>query len=514
MTDKQGYEIKLQLLLHDLVNIKPKQDVLVRGLCLDSRAVTAGDLFFAYPGRQTDGRDYIDEAIVRGAAVILADGAKTHVSIKNKVPIITVPKLSSLVSSIAARFYQAPSEHLKVLGVTGTNGKTTTTQLIAHVLEDNHVTTGVMGTLGYGLVDQLQESGLTTLDAIALQAGLNQLQRAKAKVVAMEVSSHALDQGRTNAVTFEGAVFTNLTRDHLDYHGDMQAYAEAKLRLFERPELKFIVVNADDVFGQEIARRVHASIRTLSYSTSSKLADVIASDIQCHATGVNAHITSPWGEGDLLLPLLGRFNLSNALAALTSLCLLELPFAKALASLALSQAVHGRMQVLQAEQQASVVVDYAHTPDSLQKALMAIREHWESDIWCVFGCGGERDKGKRAEMAKVAEKHADHIIVTNDNPRHEAANAIFADIKSGFQQPEKVLFEQDRARAIQIAIDKAKANEVVLIAGKGHEQTQQIGEKKRYFSDVDFARQCLSGAKSQPKADRSSEVFDLHYVLA
>ncbi|MFZ2315861.1 MAG: UDP-N-acetylmuramoyl-L-alanyl-D-glutamate--2,6-diaminopimelate ligase [Gammaproteobacteria bacterium] len=466
----------------------------VSRLMLDSRQVKPGDLFFALKGAHVDGRRYMADAVKTGVAAILVEGAAGEViTIDEQVPIVPVQGLAQQLGEIAARFYDHPATKLRMIGVTGTNGKTSCTQLIAQGLE---VPCGIIGTLGSGFYGQLVETGWTTPDALTLQANLKQFVEKGAEAVAMEVSSHSIDQGRVNAVPFEIGIFTNLTQDHLDYHGDMETYAKVKRRFLTDWPIKHLIMNVDDVYGRRWVQEMASSRPIFAYSTKqvalpAKVQGVYAEQINLSLQGIRARVITPWGCGQLHLPLIGQFNLSNALAVLTALCLYGIPFGTVLERLEKLKAVPGRMQTLGGQEEPLVVVDYSHTPDALESALRALRPHTSGKLICVFGCGGDRDASKRPKMSQIAEELADVVIVTNDNPRHEKPEEIIQQIMQGFNRPERVLVEFDRAKAIEKSIQLAGINDCILIAGKGAERYQQMGDEKIPFDDVERARHYL-----------------------
>lgn len=486
-----SYSCKLSVLLKNYLSLELKFDPEITGLALDSRLVKPGYLFFACAGLHQDAKTYIPAAIAQGAVAIVTDGDIAQVVSQDNIPLITLPQLNQYIGHIAARFYGDPSQALSVIGITGTNGKTSTSHFIAEGLQKAGKSCGIIGTLGNGMPGHLKAGLFTTPQPIELQAALADCLVAGVSAVAMEVSSHALAQDRVQGVEFTAAVFTNLTRDHLDYHGSMAAYAAAKERLFTEYHPRFKIINRDDAFGVDLCARLSGEIFT--YGLDKPPADlkgshILAEEVQLTGHGISATIKTPWGVGFLQSPLLGRFNLSNLLAALTTLCVLEVPFKEALDILHTQTTVPGRMQVFGGAHTAKIVVDYAHTPDALEKALCALREHCEGVLWCVFGCGGDRDKGKRPLMAQIAEQYSDHIIVTDDNPRHEDPLVIVNDIKAGFKEVEKIIVEHDRAAAIKFAVSHAKPQDIVLVAGKGHEGYQQIGEVRRPFSDIELVK--------------------------
>ncbi len=500
--EKIVYTTSLEQLLSGLVTL-PTQlpaefDVRISGVTLDSRSVSPGDLFFACFGRNHDGRDYIDAAIDKGAAAVLAqaDARWQGMSLRRGVPVLCVDDLAARVSAIAGRFFDEPSAAMTMIGVTGTNGKTSCTQFIAQVLGGMGRSCGVIGTLGHGFLPTLEESTHTTPDPVFLQAALADLRSRGADTVAMEVSSQGLHQHRVSGVRFDVAVFTNLTRDHLDYHGSMEDYAETKRRLFMMAGLSSAVVNMDDPYSCRILNSLSPSVRSYTFSVTSPHADIHAQSLQLTPRGYRARVSTPFGEGEITGALLGRFNFSNVLAVLTTLIAIEsvrphFSLATLLERVALLQPVPGRMQIVAQPADITAVVDYAHTPDALQVSLQALREHFHGRIWCVFGCGGNRDQGKRPLMAEIAERHADMLVVTDDNPRLEDADAIVRQIVLGVTDTGKLIVERDRARAIALAVSRAAPSDVVMIAGKGHENYQDIKGQKLPFSDVAHARAAL-----------------------
>lgn len=457
-------------------------------LILDSRHVQKNDVFVALSGETFDGHQFIQEALSKGVAAVLAERSE----IKDD-RIIVIPNLRHELGIIASRCFHDPSKNLKVIGVTGTNGKSSVTQYCAQALKQCGETCGVIGTLGYGFLPNLEPLANTTPDALMLQSILAQMRDQGANSVAMEVSSHGLHQERVSGIHFDTAIFTNITRDHLDYHGDMASYQAQKRRLFSMPGLNQIIINADDDFGRQIIRESLGVVSVIAYGleANSKFdcPQIIAHSIRQNAKGFRAKIDSPWGSGELSSQLLGRFNISNLLAVLAVLMVRNISFEAALESLSHVQNVQGRMQAYGGDKQALVVVDYAHTPDALQQALLALKPHTQGKLWCVFGCGGDRDHGKRPIMGQIAERYSDQLILTNDNPRSEAPQSIIEEIKSGLICPWAVEVELDRGAAIAHAIDCAEPGDVVLIAGKGHETYQIIGDEKLPFSDIERVQQ-------------------------
>lgn len=493
-------EINLSKLLNPLYDATIYNDPLITGLSLDSRKVKPGDLFFAYNGTQLDGRIFIDEAIEKGAVAILAevDSKEETFHLKKNVPIFPIDQLKGRIGEIASIFYGHPSKKLKIIGITGTNGKTSCSYFIAESLHQLKKKCAVIGTLGSGLYGEIEPGSLTTPDPIELHALFAKFVEQEVKIVAMEVSSHSLDQGRINAIKFAVSIFTNLTHDHLDYHGTMEAYGAAKKKLFDKSLTKNAIINVDDPFGKELFEsldRKDSFAYTLNKNFEKNInlnALIYADQVELNQTGIRAQINSPWGKGVLQAPLMGQFNLHNMLATLATLNLLKIPFNDSLNALSHLSPVPGRMQTLGGNNQPLVVVDYAHTPDALEKALIALRAHCEGKLLCLFGCGGDRDRGKRPLMAKIAETYSDSVMVTDDNPRTEDPTQIVADIMAGFNAPEKIIVQHDRSRAIHDIIHSATVGDVVLIAGKGAEQFQQLGNQKIPFSDVEKVRENLS----------------------
>ena len=480
----------LSSLLAGITDAPLAHDPQISGITLDSRSVQHGWLFLAVPGARTDGRAYIAGAYSRGAAAALyeANGFETDA---RSVNAIGVHALREHIGAIADRFYGAPSRKLKVVGVTGTNGKTTTTHLLAQVLDRPEARCGLIGTLGSGFPGQLDPSMHTTPDAVSVHRLMADFVSAGAKAVCMEVSSHALDQARVAGVAFDIAVFTNLTRDHLDYHGDMGAYAEAKARLFDFPHLKAAVINQDDAFGRELIQRLHGRTPVLSFGLQG--GDVRANSVKTSPHGLALTIATPHGEVQLRSSLLGRFNAANLLAVFAVLLAAGVPLTEAANTLAHAQPVAGRMERFGgSDGQPLVVVDYAHTPDALEKALQALREHTRGRLVCVFGCGGDRDRGKRALMGRIAEQLADVVILTNDNPRHEDPASIINEIATGMQTTPSAV--PDRTLAIRTALSEARTGDIVLVAGKGHEDYQQVGDRRLVYSDRDTVRALLREA--------------------
>ncbi|WP_186373126.1 UDP-N-acetylmuramoyl-L-alanyl-D-glutamate--2,6-diaminopimelate ligase [Yersinia ruckeri] len=462
----------------------------LREMTLDSRVAAAGDLFVAVVGHQTDGRRYIPQAIAQGVAAVIAEAegiaADASITAMHGVPVIYLSNLNQHLSRLAGQFYQQPGAALRLIGVTGTNGKTTTTQLLAQWSQALGETSAVMGTVGNGLLGQVIPTENTTGSAVDVQQVLHSLVEQGATVAAMEVSSHGLVQNRVAALPFAAAVFTNLSRDHLDYHGDMASYELAKWLLFSTHQSEHKIINADDDVG---LRWLSQLPQAVAISMENKVPQgwsgpwLSASHVDYHDNGATINFDSSWGKGQLDSRLMGAFNVSNLLVALSTLLSLDYPLADLLAAAPQLQPVCGRMEVFNAPGKPTVVVDYAHTPDALEKALAAARLHCKGQLWCVFGCGGDRDKGKRPLMGAIAEQLADRVVVTDDNPRSEEPQAIVADILGGLMDAGRVLAIHGRAEAVTSAIMQAKEDDVVLVAGKGHEDYQLVGHRRLDYSD-------------------------------
>ncbi|NQD37009.1 UDP-N-acetylmuramoyl-L-alanyl-D-glutamate--2,6-diaminopimelate ligase [Permianibacter sp. IMCC34836] len=487
-----------QLLAGESVQVSASMAAIpVTRLTLDSRDVQFGDIFIALAGTATDGRKFIADAFARGAVAALTETAN------GDERLIAVPNLRMRVSALAAKTYDDASAAMPLYAVTGTNGKTTTSQLLAAALTRLTGPTFVLGTLGYGLFGELQPGRHTTPDAIALQRLLAEGLKQGARAAAMEVSSHGLDQGRVEALHFRTAIFTNLTRDHLDYHGTMAAYGAAKRRLFVWPALQHAVINADDEFGRELLADPAITASKYSYGVRAHAIAGIAGSVHAErihysSDGILAEIVTPWGRKLLQSPLLGEFNLSNLLAALTALCANGFSLDEVAGVLGTVQPIAGRMERFGGGEQPLVVVDYAHTPDALEKALMALRLHCHGKVAVVFGCGGDRDKGKRPEMGAIAERFADDVVLSNDNPRSEAPLAIANDIRAGMKAGAGVRFIADRQQAIATVLAELQAGDALLLAGKGHEAYVEANGQRTPYSEVAVVQtllQNLQGAR-------------------
>ena len=490
--------MRLAELLPDMTAIPA--EIEITGLVQDSRAIQPGDAFVAIAGFGAHGLNFIAQAKAAGAVATLFEPpipeefkAAAFPVTAGDMPMIAVPGLRARLGAMADRFHGEPSRTMTTVGVTGTNGKTSIVQLLAQAWTLRGRRAGTIGTLGAGLYGEAVPTGFTTPLVLQLHALLAQLRDAGADAVAMEVSSHALDQGRVDGVHFKVGMFTNLTRDHLDYHGSMDAYGAAKAKLFAWPELDAAVLNLDDAFGRELHAGIQAPVRAIGVSSrGAETASLRADDIVLDLAGLSFSLCIDGDTHAVRSPLLGRFNVDNLLAVAGALHALGETPTDIAAALSMLQSVHGRMNRMGGDGRLPlVVIDYAHTPDALEQALTSLRAHAAGRLVCVFGCGGDRDSGKRPQMAAIAEARADAVIVTDDNPRTENGDAIVADIVAGFAKPDVIVIRRDRAAAIAHAIAAADANDIVLIAGKGHEPYQEIDGVQYPFDDTATARAAL-----------------------
>ncbi|MBT8136911.1 MAG: UDP-N-acetylmuramoyl-L-alanyl-D-glutamate--2,6-diaminopimelate ligase [Gammaproteobacteria bacterium] len=469
-------------------------ELTVTGLSMSSHGVQPGFAFLACPGRGRHGLDFAPAAAAAGAAVILYEPRGSDAELLPvRVPCIPVPRLSQRAGEIAGIFYARPSARMRVAGLTGTNGKTTVSHLVARAAENTGHVAGICGTLGYGRPADLMPSELTTPDAVTVQQRLSLLADNGVTHVAMEVSSHALDQYRVNGVNFDTAVFTNLSRDHLDYHGDMQAYFEAKRQLFAWPGLRHAVINVNDVAGAQLARDMADTLRVTAVGSGKAILgfdSLQISKVETTGTGLRLVITAAGGDVAIDSPLLGDFNAFNLALALGVLVGWGLEADAAAAALARVRPVAGRMESFGGGDRPLVVVDYAHTPDALDNALRALRRHCARDLWVMFGCGGDRDRGKRSMMGEIAARLADRVVITDDNPRREDPHRIIAEIEDG-AAGEHVNVVRGRREAIEWTVAQASAGDIVLLAGKGHEDYQLVGEQRLSLSDRDEARRLV-----------------------
>jgi UDP-N-acetylmuramoyl-L-alanyl-D-glutamate--2,6-diaminopimelate ligase len=459
----------------------------VSGLTADSRKAGPGLVFAAYPGTKLDGRDFIPSAIASRADGILWEKKGFVWDPAWNLPNAGVDDLKNRIGEIASQVYGHPSRRMHLVGVTGTNGKTSVAHWIAQCMNRFGRKSALVGTLGNGFPGKLAMATNTTPDAIELQQSLAEFVQQGARACVMEVSSHGLDQGRVSGCRFKVGVLTNLSRDHLDYHGDMNAYAAAKAQLFQWPGLESAVLNLDDEFGRRLSETLQGpAVAGYGFSRGAVIGKLISAD----RSGTRIAIRSEWGRAELDVPVVGRFNASNVLATLTALLVSDVPFDKACDALSHVVPPPGRMQTLGGGRRPLVVIDYAHSPDALENVLDSLRKlSLHGRLICVFGCGGNRDKGKRPIMGGVAEAGSDMVIVTSDNPRQEDPLAIIGDIQSGMKASHQI--EADRARAIFEAIGMAHAEDIVLVAGKGHEDYQEINGERLPFSDVGAAMKAL-----------------------
>jgi UDP-N-acetylmuramoyl-L-alanyl-D-glutamate--2,6-diaminopimelate ligase len=471
----------------------------ISGIECDSRKIKSGDLFVAYPGEESDGRKYIDQAIQNGATAILTEKTKTNIN--HKIPIFPIDNLKTKAGKIAAEFYNHPSKSIQIIGVTGTNGKTSTCFYSADILNGMGIKTAVIGTTGYGIPGNLTELNNTTPGPVELQKIFAKLKDDNVKVVAMEVSSHALSQGRVSDIEIDAAVYTNLSQDHLDYHKNMKDYANAKKMIFHMPTAKYISLNIDDKYGcmwfKEFSK--NAKKQLIGFSTAmNRVSNTIqAESIKLNMAGLSFNIQGLKNKSHVETKLLGHFNVSNILAAVSILILMKYDKNEIIKQCKYLKAVPGRMQVCRSEKLnlPIAVIDYAHTPDALENALSALKKQCHGKLSCVFGCGGNRDRKKRPLMAQAVEKYSDNIVVTNDNPRYEDQYIIIDDIKKGFSSLKNIMVEADRKIAIELALKNGCSNDIVLIAGKGHEDYQIVDGIKHHFSDVEIVEGLFS-AKS------------------
>ncbi|MFT7266659.1 MAG: UDP-N-acetylmuramoyl-L-alanyl-D-glutamate--2,6-diaminopimelate ligase [Porticoccus sp.] len=488
------------LLSEELINLK------ISGLCLDSRLVKSGDLFIAIPGSSDDGRDHIQSSLKAGAEVVLAHADGLFLQEHDRV--VPIPSLNKKISEISGRFYSDPSHNISLTGVTGTNGKTTCTQLLAQLFSLTGNPAGVIGTLGYGCVKngipELSGEGLTTPDPVTLQAVLASFVYRNIGKAVMEVSSHSLSQFRVHGLLFDTAIFTNLSHDHLDYHDDFTSYAAAKKQLFAMPDLQRAVINEDDPVGLEMTKELPSSVNVVTFSLVNPNASIYAKDISLSASGIEANIFTPWGNGVIRSQLIGRFNLLNLLAVVGAACCQGLIFQETIRLIPQLTAVPGRMEIISGLGDSgdvkisapTIVVDFAHTPDALKNTLETLQQFCHGKLWCVFGCGGDRDKAKRPEMGNIASQLADQVVVTSDNPRGESPDKIINEILSEVTSKENtdrssVHLIPDRRKAINFAVQSATKKDIVLVAGKGHELYQLTGDKMIPFSDQVEARLAL-----------------------
>jgi UDP-N-acetylmuramoyl-L-alanyl-D-glutamate--2,6-diaminopimelate ligase len=494
--NNEGKMPTLRELLSPYVTLASHYDREVTGLQLDSRQLKQGEIFFAYPGTSIDRRDFVLSSVFKRPAAIIkesdaGDKGVYHEALADgyRVPIIPLKGVQAKVGALASRYWGHPSSSLQVIAITGTNGKTSCCQMLCQALHAHNIKSAMIGTTGIGFLGALNKTLLTTPDALQLQGSLAELKQAGACAVSIEASSHALHQDRMSGVEVDLAVFSNLTRDHLDYHSSMEDYGACKERLFARSELQQAVINTDDPFGRYLVGKYRQSKEVIAYGLSAPTLQVPA--VYCRSIaycqqGFYLDVVSPWGCGKVFAPLWGQCNIYNVLAVIASLGALGIDFANIAHHVSKLCLVPGRMEVFSRLGKATCVIDYAHTPDALMQVLSSIRSHCKGRLYCVFGCGGGRDRGKRALMGAVAEKYSDVVLVTSDNPRYEAADDIIAQVCSGMSSRRDCQVEPDRAQAIRLAVGQAKSSDVIVVAGKGHETYQEIKGKCIPYSDANL----------------------------
>lgn len=496
--------IHLTMTLSELLEgIADAPAIVISGLSDDSRRVSPGTAFVACGGASAHGLDFAGAAIDAGAAAILWDSSTGDAAkAVGSVPFVAVPDLAARLGEIANRWYDTPSAAVSVVGVTGTNGKTTVAWLVAQAMQLLGRRTGYLGTLGYG-VDELDvDLGMTTPPCLDLHAKLAGFRDEGAEAAAIEISSHALAQERTDGLQVDIAVFTNLSRDHIDFHGSLEAYAESKAKLFTQFDSEWRIIGIDTEFGLELADRLGPDAVVTSIRADARVGDHSYVRLQSASPDDGAsllNVDSSWGRGEIRVPLVGQFNYSNVLQVLAVLLCRGVDFDVAARTISRLSAPPGRLQHVHLDDEGElpqVYVDYAHTPAALAAALEALRPHAKGRLWCVFGCGGDRDRGKRPEMGAIAERLADHAVVTNDNPRSEDPAGIIADIAAGMSGSQVVI--EDRAAAIAWTIASAANDDTVLVAGKGHENYQIIGNERLDFSDVQTAGAALHARRQVP----------------
>ncbi len=502
----QQYGMTLSQLLSGICTTDYLPDIEIQGLALDSRKIQTGYAFVAMEGQLEHGLAYAEAAVNRGAVVVLCDAKFDQYCqqilsrIMARVICVPIKNLQHKLNEIANKFYSGAHKKLFIAGITGTDGKTSVSHFIAQAMYQAYSTAAIIGTLGNGEINHLDEATHTTPDIMSLHEMLADYSRRSIKHVAMEVSSHGLDQKRVSGIDFDVTILTNLSRDHLDYHGDLQSYKEAKKKLFTEHVAATLVVNADDGFGREIYMQLKDCRSIWLYGLNKARASeaelfACAEAVVTGKDGMKFLLVSSHGSAEIVLKLIGVFNIYNVLACFCTLIHSGVNFNHAVKYLGNLTTVPGRMELLTEVGKPAVVIDYAHTPEALTQALKNVRNHVSGKLICVFGCGGERDAGKRSLMAKSAEQLADFLIITNDNPRNEDPERIIDDIKSGIKNESQLIIETDRRKAIVLAIDMAGKNDLILIAGKGHETYQIIGSKKIDFNDRQVVLECLGAGK-------------------
>ncbi|HUV20662.1 MAG TPA: UDP-N-acetylmuramoyl-L-alanyl-D-glutamate--2,6-diaminopimelate ligase [Gammaproteobacteria bacterium] len=493
MANPRMTRIALSELLAGFATRDPVPSIEIQDIASNSAAVTVNSAFIALPGIRTNGIDYAIDAVKAGAVAVIYDAADEYslqriALLRKQVDTcwVGVDQLDRANGHIVSRFFGNPAQAMTIVGITGTDGKSSVTHLLTQALTRIGKSCASIGTLGYGIGNQLTPDSLTTPDVVTLQSRLHQFRQQRCEYVVMEVSSHALEQYRVNGCDFDIAVLTNLGRDHLDYHGDEENYAAAKARLFHDFKLSGRVVNMDNGFGRQLSASVERE-GLLRYSVESEGGIEVEVNLRSYEKtdqGQNIRAITPLGEVTAVTALLGRFNVENTLACIATLVALGLDYSQIELALKDLRPIPGRMEKFVGRAgHAPAVVDFAHTEQALRACLGAAREHTRGQLWCVFGCGGDRDQGKRPGMGRAVEELADRVIVTDDNPRNEAPEKIVAEILAGMQQPDRASVVHNRQAAIEYALSQATADDLVVIAGKGHEQEQIIGNERRPFSD-------------------------------
>ena len=496
------HKLNLKELLSGIVDAPPIE---FNDICDDSRLVNKGDVFFALKGIESHGCDFIDKVINSNAAAVIYEPPYEFTQSDATIPIIPVDNLRSLLGEIANRYYDYPSKSMNIIGVTGTNGKTTVAWLIKSCLNNMGYECGYVGTLGYG-TESLKKLSLTTPSCISLHKILSNLSKSGAKYSVIEVSSHAIEQNRIAGIEFDSVIFTNLSRDHIDYHNSMEEYGAIKARLFTKIKSKVKIINISDAFGKSLISQIEedviaSSIKKIEPSNYKKFISV--EEKKLVEFGYIIRINSSWGNKEIFLPFIGEFNIENSIQAFASLLSYDFSLNEISDAIKKCNPPKGRMQLIQLNKNydlPKVFVDFSHTPSSLNLAINAIRDHFHNrKIWCVFGCGGNRDRGKRRLMGKIAEENADYIVVTSDNPRNEDPDAIILSILEGITSDVQTI--KDRSQAIEYAVMSADEKDIILIAGKGHENFQITKNKTIEFSDQGISSEALKKKLSNIQND-------------
>jgi len=494
--------ILLSVLMDGVTNVLAEDDREIASIQIDSRLVGGGDMFIALPGTVSHGLSYLAVVVEAGAACVVFDKeaeiefSESLNKFKDQIVPLKVNSVLDVAGIVIDRFYDKPSSQMQVVGITGTDGKTSVSRFIAQAMNDE-MKSAVIGTTGNGLWGSVKEATHTTPDVLSLHKLMAELKDQEAALVSMEVSSHGIDQQRIAGVDIDTAVLTNVSRDHLDYHGSEENYRQVKKQLFRQKSVKNIVLNLDDVTGLELSEELGSEKEVWGYSLNNSSHGikncVYVESLEVKDTGYAVVVMTPLGKVDLYVPFFGRFNVSNVLSVLCVMLINNVDLKVAVDKIAGLKTAPGRMELFSVMGMPSVVVDYAHTPKALEMALLALSEHCTGKLWCVFGCGGDRDQGKRSLMGTVSERLSDRVILTNDNPRSEKSAEIIDQILSGFNSQKNVEVISDRSEAIQFACEHAAAGDMILLAGKGHEEFQIVGSNKIPFSDRREVRKYLGG---------------------